>query len=354
MHRFDFSEMRGSIPQDIAELVSHIREIRALDGIRETRYAREFSKVQEIAKLKSVKYSNEIEGIATSDERLADIVLRNDTPRNLNEAEIAGYRDALAAIHEDPTAFDLDERTVLGLHRTMMSHTIRGGGRYKTKDNSIVSVSAGRREVVFEPVPASETQDSMDQLFLAYIEARDEGMEPLLLIPCVILDYLCIHPFPDGNGRISRLLTVLLLYNSGFDVCRYVSMDEHIALTMGEYYRTLAQSSEGWTGNRWTYIPFVRYFLRTLMECYIDLDTRFAVVNDRRMKKSERIEAMLRNSLAPVSKRQICAALQDVSPRTVESVLAKLQSDGSVEKVGSYRDARYRWVAGDERTTGER
>ena len=85
----------------------------------------------------------------------------------------------------------------------------------------------------------------MDQLFLAYIEARDEGMEPLLLIPCVILDYLCIHPFPDGNGRTSRLLTVLLLYNSGFDVCRYVSMDEHIALTKGEYYRTLAQSSEG-------------------------------------------------------------------------------------------------------------
>ena len=99
MHRFDFSEMRGSIPQDIAELVSHIREIRALDGIREARYAREFSKVQEVVKLRSVKYSNEIEGIATSDERLADIVLRNDTPRNHNEAEIAGYRDALAAIH---------------------------------------------------------------------------------------------------------------------------------------------------------------------------------------------------------------------------------------------------------------
>lgn len=344
MHRFDFSEMRGAIPSDISDLVSHIREIGAMDRIRETRYHREFSKVQEIAKLKSVKYSNEIEGISTSDQRLIDIVLRNDAPRNHSETEIAGYRDALATIHGDPSSLDLDERTVLGLHRIMMSHTTHEGGLYKMRDNVIVSVSDGKREVVFEPVPASETPDAMRQLFLAYREARDEGMEPLLMIPCVILDYLSIHPFPDGNGRTSRLLTMLLLYNSGFDVCRYVSMDEHIALTRDEYYRALAQSSDGWYENQWTYVPFVRYFLRTLLECYIDLDTRFAVVNDRRMKKSDRIEAMLENSLVPVSKRQICVALPDVSPRTVESVLSRLQSEGKVEKIGSYRDARYRWV----------
>lgn len=348
MHIFDFSEMQGSIPADISELVSRIREIGALDGIRVSRYRREFGRVEEMARLNSVKYSNEIEGIATSDERLADLVLRNDVPRTHSENEIAGYRDALAGIRDDPSAFDLDERTVLGLHRTMMAHTLRGGGHYKTRDNAIVSVSGGRREIVFSPVPASETEDAMGQLFLAYTESRDNGMEPLLLIPCAILDYLCIHPFPDGNGRTSRLLTVMLLYNNGFDVCRYVSMDEHIALSGSEYYAALAQSSEGWMDNDWTYVPFVRYFLRTLLECYIDLDTRFAVVGDRRMGKGERIEAMLEGSLAPVSKRQICVALPDISPRTVESVLARLQSEGRVEKVGSYRDARYRWVGKDQ------
>lgn len=344
MHTFDFSEILGPVPPDIAELIARIREINAFNGIRISRYGRQFSKIEEMAKLNSVKYSNEIEGIATSDERLADIVLRNGTPMTHDENEIAGYRDALSAIHRDPSNFDLDETTVLGLHRTMMSHTIHGGGRYKRKDNAIISISGGRREVVFTPVPASETPEAMGQLFLAYMDARDSGVEPLLLIPCVILDFLCIHPFPDGNGRTSRLLTTALLYNSGFDVCRFVSLDEHISLTKGAYYRALEESSAGWCEDDWTYIPFVRYFLRSLLECYMDLDTRFAVTNDGKLSKHDRIALMVENSLAPVSKRQICAALPDVSPRTVESVLAELRSKGAIEKVGSYRDARYRWI----------
>lgn len=146
MHLFDFSEMQGDIPADIAELVSRIREIRALDGIRGSRYRREFVRVEEMAKLNSVKYSNEIEGIATSDERLADLVLRNDVPRTHSESEIAGYRDALAGIQNDPSAFDFDGRTVLGIHRTMMAHTLRGGGRYKVRTMpSSPSPAAGGR-----------------------------------------------------------------------------------------------------------------------------------------------------------------------------------------------------------------
>lgn len=352
MHVFDFSEIMGPLPPDITELISRIREINALGGIRASRYRTQFSRIEDMAKLNSVKYSNEIEGIVTSDERLADIVLRDDAPRTHSENEIAGYRDALSAIHEDPSAFDLDETSVLGLHRTMMSHTLHGGGHYKIRDNAIVSMSDGRRNIVFEPVPASETPDSMGQLILAYMEARDGGVEPLLLIPCVILDFLCIHPFADGNGRTSRLLTTVLLYNNGFDVCRYVSLDEHISLTRGAYYQALAESSKGWMENGWTYIPFVRYFLRCLLECYIDLDTRFAVTNDGRLSKHDRVARMIENSLAPVSKRQICAALPDVSPRTVESALADLRSKGMIEKVGSYRDAKYGWVGPREDAEG--
>ena len=352
MHVFDFSEVMGPLPPDIPELIARIREINALSGVRSARYRSQLSRIEDMAKLNSVKYSNDIEGIATSDERLADIVLRHDVPRTHDENEIAGYRDALSAIHEDPSAFDLDEASVLGLHRTMMSHTLRGGGHYKMRDNAIVSVSGGRRTVVFEPVPASEVGDSMEQLFLAYMDARDGGMEPLLLIPCVILDLQCIHPFPDGNGRTSRLLTTALLYNSGFDVCRYVSLDEHISLTKGEYHGSLDESSRGWREGDRTYVPFVRYFLRCLLECYIDLDTRFAMTDDRRLSKHERISLMIENSLAPVSKRQICAALPDVSPRTVESVLTDLRSEGMIEKIGSYRDARYRWVGPMRGTRG--
>lgn len=351
MHLFDFSEFQDSIPSDISELIAHIREIKGMDIIRKSRYKREFTKIEEMTRLNSIKYSNEIEGIRTSDERLADIVLRNETPLTHGENEIAGYRDALSLIHDNPSAFDLDERTILELHRLMMNHTIRGGGRYKTRDNAIVSEYDGRKEIVFLPVSAKETPDCMNQLCLAYMEARDDGMEPLLLIPCVILDFLSIHPFSDGNGRVSRLLTSLMLYNNGFEICRYVSMDEHIAMTKNDYYSSLAQSSKGWMENNWTYVPFVRYFLRTLLECYMDLDTRFAMTADRPLKKGKRIESMLRGSLTPISKKQICVALSDVSPRTVESVLSRLQSEGKIEKIGSFKDARYRWI--EDRAAGD-
>lgn len=344
VHLFSFSEVSRELPTDIAELIAAVREARAVDRIREARYTGELERVREAAMLQSVKFSNEIEGIVTSDERLVDIVLRYDVPRTHSEAEIAGYRDALNMIHSNPDNYDLDERTVLELHRVMMSQTLHIGGHYKTRDNAIVSVSGGRRHIVFESVPASETEDAMEQLFLAYMEARDEGMEPLLLIPCVILDFLCIHPFADGNGRTSRLLTTALLYNNGFNVCRYVSMDQHIAMTKSEYYSALAASSKGWIENEWTYVPFIRYFLRTLYECYADMDTRFAVANDRKLKKWERVAAIIENSTIPISKRQICAALPDVSPRTVETVLARLQADESIEKIGGFKDARYRWI----------
>lgn len=344
MHLYSFSEVSREIPTDIAELIASIREARAVDRFREARYTVELERAREAAMLESVKFSNEIEGIVTSDERLADIVLRHDAPRTESEAEIAGYRDALNMIDSNPDDYDLDERSVLGLHRVMMSQSLHEGGRYKTRDNAIVGVSGGRRHIVFDPVPASETGDAMEQLFLTYMQARDEGMEPLLLIPCAILDFLCIHPFPDGNGRTSRLLTTALLYNNGYSVCRFVSMDRHISLTKNEYYSALASSSKGWIENEWTYVPFIRYFLRTLYGCYADMDARFAVADDRKLKKWERVATVIENSAMPVSKRRICAALPDVSPRTVETVLARLQADGSIGKIGGFKDARYRWI----------
>ncbi|MCQ2070795.1 MAG: Fic family protein [archaeon] len=344
MHVFGYREALKNVPQDIIGLVRQITKVSSLDRIRQSRYGNEFETISRIAMAASVKYSNAIEGIITSDDRINDLVYRNAEPLNHDEEEIAGYRDALDLIHREHSMMDFDRKTVMRLFALMNRRSGNPEKGFKKRDNAIISVDPeGRRRIVFRTVPASETEEAFLQLELAYMDERYEH-EPLLLIPCVILDYLCIHPFLDGNGRTSRLLTELMLYNEGMDVCRYVSLDEHIAARRSGYYESLGRSSEGWYENTNDYFPFIRYFLTVLLECYIDLDTRFGIVVDRRPMKSDRIENLLRNSVTPMSKRQIAYALPDVSPRTIESVLGRLQKEGKVEKVGTYRDARYSYV----------
>ena len=341
MHRFDYSEILGDIPSDITKLMMDITKIRSMEGIRRSNYPKDYSRMEDIARLASVKYSNEIEGIVTSDERIQEIVMRGGTPKDHSEEEIAGYRDALDLIHRESDRLRFDKDTILDLHSLLKTKesNIRS---YKTRDNAIVSIdSQGRRYLVYEPVPASETDDHMEQLCLAYSELSTQGYEPLLYIPCVILDYLCIHPFIDGNGRTSRLLTMLLLYKEGIDVCRYVSMDEHISLTKGDYYHSLQMSSFGWKENRWSYFPFIRYFLTMLLECYIDLDTRFALVDGKGVKRKQTVESVLSGSVAPMSIGQIRKVLPDMSVYTIQKVLKTLLSEGKIEKIGNTKGARY-------------
>lgn len=341
MHRFDYSEILGDIPQDIAKMLADIAGIRSLECIRRAKYPKDYARMEEIAKLASVKYSNEIEGIVTSDERIREIVMRGGTPNNHSEEEIAGYRDALDLIHTETESLGFNRDTILNLHSMLRT---KGSDRhaYKDRNNAIISIDAsGKRHIVFEPVPASETEDSMEQLCLAYQELSTQGYEPLLYIPCIILDYLCIHPFLDGNGRISRLLTVLLLYKEGIDICRYVSMDEHISFTKSDYYDSLQKSSAGWKENRWTYFPFIRYFLRTLLECFIDIDTRFAIVDGEGIGRKQTVENVLMKSSAPMSLKQIHMALRDVSIYTIQKAVKKLMSEGKIEKIGNTKGARY-------------
>lgn len=343
MHRFGFSEIRGNLPYDIVELIGAIREMRGGDALRRREYPREMGRSRFSAEFDAVKFSNDIEGIRTTDRRLVSMMTGGSEPTTRDEKEIAGYCRALRRVNSRHDEMDFDLRTIKLLHREMMSLSGIRGGEWKVRDNAILSVDdEGRREVVFTPVPATETPDAMEQLYLAYCEERDAGTEPLLLIPCVILDFLSIHPFPDGNGRTSRLLTDILLYNAGYGFPEYVSMDRHIALTRGSYYKTLAESSAGWVDNNWTYIPFVRYFLHTVYECYMDLDTMFALVNDRKLTADKRMMRLFNNSLAPVSKAQVLRALPDVSVSTVEAFLRRSVRGGYLEKVGTFRDARYR------------
>ena len=238
----------------------------------------------------------------------------------------------------------MSENMILHIHEVMTS--VAGyelSGQYKVEDNLIMEMDgSGKRRVRFTPVSASETKEAMEQLVLAYMDARDNPrINKLLLIPCVVLDFLCIHPFSDGNGRVSRLLTLFLLYKSGYDVGKYVSFEEQINESKEYYYEALMDSSKGWHTNENSYFEFMKNFLSILYKCYKELDKRFSNVNGKKLRKTERIEQTVLNSVLPVSKADICNILQDVSPTTVEAVLGKMVKSGSVKKVGQARATKY-------------
>lgn len=345
MRKFDYSFLNnGLLPASLVSLTANISALKTMAGIRKEEYAQVFTELEAVAKIQSIKSSNAMEGIVTSDERIAAIVNQNSAPLNHNEAEIAGYRDALNEIHLGFEHIDFRERDILRLHEIMMSLAgYEYGGQYKTDDNVILEVDAdGYRRIRFRPTPAKETPKAMEQLELAYMEARsDANINQLLLIPCVILDFLCIHPFRDGNGRMSRLLSLLLLYKNGFDAGKYVSFEEQINNYKDYYYEALRQSSDGWETNENSYFPFMENFLSILYLCYKELDKRFAVVHGKRITKRARIEAVILNSLTPLSKAEICKILPDVSPTTVEAVLGAMVKSGAVKRIGASRSARY-------------
>lgn len=345
MRKFDYSFLNnGLLPASLVSLTANISALKTMAGIRKEEYAQVFTELETVAKIQSIKSSNAMEGIVTSDERIAAIVNQNSAPLNHNEAEIAGYRDALNEIHLGFEHIDFRERDILRLHEIMMSLAgYEYGGQYKTDDNVILEVDAdGYRRVRFRPTPTKETPKAMEQLELAYMEARsDANINQLLLIPCVILDFLCIHPFRDGNGRMSRLLSLLLLYKNGFDAGKYVSFEEQINNYKDYYYEAFRQSSDGWETNENSYFPFMENFLSILYLCYKELDKRFAVVHGKRITKRARIEAVILNSLTPLSKAEICKILPDVSPTTVEAVLGAMVKSGAVKRIGASRSARY-------------
>jgi Fic family protein len=344
MRFFDYSFLEhGMLPAGLVNVVSAIAELRERENERKEAFEEVFSKLESIAKVQSVKGSNEIEGIVTSEQRIHEIVNQNSAPLNHNEAEIAGYRDALSLIHEDYTHLDIREADILRLHDVMLSYAPVTGGTYKQTDNVIMEVTAsGERRIRFEPIPAQETAEAMGQLVLAYMDARSNyNINQLLLIPCFILDFLCIHPFADGNGRMSRLLSLLLLYKNGFDAGRYISFEDQINHDKTGYYAALKDSSAGWHDSKNSYFPFIENFVTTLLFCYKELDKRFAVVNAKKVTKRQRVESTVLNSLLPISKQEVCYILPDVSPTTVEAALAAMVRDGQIEKVGTGRATKY-------------
>lgn len=345
MRKYDYSFLEtGKLPANLVNIISNIYIMKTNNDFRKSKYANIYTELEKIAKVQSVKGSNAIEGILTTDERINAIVNGNSAPLNHDEQEIVGYRDALNIVHTTYQNRSLSESFLLSLHELMLRTSKPDvAGHYKDDDNVIIEVRKdGSRAIRFSPVPASETSKNMEQLFLAYMDARDNAnINQLLLIPCVILDFLCIHPFSDGNGRISRLLTLFLLYKAGFDAGKYISFEEQINKNKGLYYEALRKSSLNWHENSNDYFYFIENFLITLFSCYKELDKRFSTINSKKINKSSRVESTVLNSLLPISKKEIFEILPDVSPTTIEAVLGRLVRDGKIEKIGESRNTHY-------------
>lgn len=345
MRRFDYSFLdNGLLPANLINLTSLIYSLKTSSNIRKDEFEKVFTELEKIAKVQSVKSSNAIEGIITSDKRINEIVNQSSNPLNHNEAEIAGYRDALNKIHLEYDDLDFTEETILMLHELMMNYTAHEySGKYKINNNYIIEEDKqGNRKIRFTPTSVKETPEAIKQLVLAYMDARNNSnINQLLLIPCVILDFLCIHPFTDGNGRMSRLLSLLLLYKNGFDAGKYVSFEEQINNMKAYYYDSLKESSIEWENGNNDYVPFIQNFLSTLYMCYKELDKRFNVVNSNKITKTARIESTVLNSIVPISKAEICKILPDVSPTTVEAVLGKMIKKEKIIRIGTARSSKY-------------
>lgn len=343
MRKYDYTFLKKDIPGNIVGLTDIISDLKGKEEFRKLQYKETFESLRKKAVIESVKASNAIEGIVTTDSRIRDIVA-GAMPITHDELEISGYKDALNLIHTEYKNIDIEEDTICMFHKMIEEHTNTDtAGKYKKNNNYIMEYNAdGLRRVRFKPVSAKETSDSMEQMILAFYEARqDSEISPLLLIPCFILDFLCIHPFTDGNGRISRLLTVLLLYSFGYDIVRYISFENKINNYKDNYYDALEQSSVLWHEGKNDYVPFVVNFLQMLYRCFKDLDDSFMEISLKKAKKSERVESVLLSAIVPVSKQDIVKKLPDVSAKTVELVLGKMVKENRIVKIGSYKDARY-------------
>ena len=305
MRSFDYKEeWKKLLTPEIVMYLTQIHEFKGEQTLFIEAKADTLSQLVDIAKIQSIEASNKIEGIYTSDERLKALVKDSTRPRTRNEREIAGYRDVLNTIHENHDYIPPKPSIILQLHRDL--YKFEGmdiGGRYKTSDNIIEEQDAeGNKSVRFRPMPAWETPEAIEKICQSYDEAlNSENIDALIIIPMFVLDFLCVHPFNDGNGRISRLLTLLLLYRSGYIVGKYISIEKLIEQTKEIYYESLQLSSAGWHENKNDYEPFVKYMLGVIVAAYRDFSSRVSLLTTQGMSKPDRVKEIIRATLGPVS-----------------------------------------------------
>lgn len=303
----------------------------------------ELEKLVEIAKVQSTEASNAIEGIVTTNTRLRQLVEEKTTPRNSDEQEIAGYRDVLGIIHESFDAIPITQNYILQLHKILYSHMNNPvAGRTKTVQNFISATNPdGHTEILFTPLAPYETPYALDKLCAEYNRViGNMELEPLIAIPVFIHDFLCIHPFNDGNGRMSRLLTTLLLYRSEFYVGKYISLETKIAKNKDLYYNALAASQDGWHEGIDNPIPFIKYLLGTILAAYRDFEDRFALVEIKR-SAFDTVKLATQNKIGRFTKQDIRELCPSLSTSSVEGALRKLVALGELKREGNGKSTCY-------------
>lgn len=339
MREFDYIKAPEKLlTPEIVRMIAHIHEHKGKQELFLEANIDELKTLLEVAFIQSTGASNRIEGIYTSDKRLKELVSQKAEPRSRSEQEIAGYREVLATIHESYEYITPYPNIILQLHRDLYSYSQGAmGGSYKNSDNVIAEMDAeGHQKVRFLPVSAFQTADAMDELCGKFLEAwKADSIDKLILIPMFILDFLCIHPFNDGNGRMSRLLTLLLFYKAGYIVGKYISMEMLIEKTKETYYEALQAGSVGWHECENSYEPFVKYYLGIVLKAYNEFENRVEYLKKRSLSKPERIKTVIDRKVGKITKKEIMEICPDISKVTVERTLTDLVKSGYIAKVGA-------------------
>ena len=303
----------------------------------------ELEKLVEIAKIQSTEASNAIEGIVTTSTRIKQLVAEKTTPKNRDEQEIAGYRDVLSIIHENFDAIPISRNYILQLHKVLYSHMNNPlAGKTKNVQNYIsATYPDGHTEVLFTPLAPYETPEALDAICDEYDRViGNMELEPLIAIPVFIHDFLCIHPFNDGNGRMSRLLTTLLLYRSGFSVGKYISLEAKIADNKDLYYEALRASQDGWLDGNEDPVPFIKYLLGTILAAYKDFGERFSLVEDKK-PALETVRLATQNKIGRFTKQDIRDLCPSLSISSIEGSLRKLVELGEIRREGIGKSTVY-------------
>ena len=344
MRRFNYSAIRDQKwDSEMLGLIAAIYKEAGKQELYLKQRPEELEKLVEIAKIQSTEASNAIEGIVTTSTRIRQLVEDKTTPRNRDEQEIAGYRDVLPIIHESFDAIPLTQNYILQLHKIMCSHMNNPmAGRTKNVQNYISATwPDGHTEILFTPLDPFETPGALDRICEEYNRViGNMELEPLIAIPVFIHDFLCIHPFNDGNGRMSRLLTTLLLYRSGFYVGKYISLEAKIARNKDLYYEALGQAQHGWHEGTEDVVPFIKYLLSTILAAYKDFGERFTLVEEK-LPAVDMVRKAVQLKIGRFTKQDIRELCPSLSVSSIEEALRQLIASGELRREGVGRSTCY-------------
>ena len=345
MRKFNYSILNNiQMDNKLIKYISKIYEAKGKQELYLKQKPFELDRLIEIAKIQSTESSNAIEGIKTTTKRIADLINNKTTPKNRDEQEIAGYRDALNIIHERFEYIPITTNYILQLHKILYSHNLSKdiGGKLKQAQNYIEATdNDGNKTIIFKPIEPAFTHEALDNLCAEFNRAISAGeSEPLLLIFSFIHDFLCIHPFSDGNGRMSRLLTTLLLYRSGFLVSRYISLEAIISKNKDLYYESLHSAGIGWDENKEDITTFIKYMLNIVYTAYVEFEDRVDMVRVK-LTAEEQVLKALDKKIGKTTKSEILELCPNISASSVEKQISRLVENGKLTKVSKGRSSFY-------------